>query len=459
MPNWLKTTGRSPIVLCYGQTRMSPQSNYPPNSAALELDLPTSIQMRRRPAVGVPQFTHARDSHARWVRAVNGMFGSFAPVGRPSADIWWERAQRLNPTAGDPTPETRAALEALTQSLNDDAALNFIGKIAAWLDCGRMAATHLRIEQALRETPEIAATELPPPVFVLGLFRSGTTILHRLLGEDPDNRTLPHWESFDPVHTPEGPEPRQRKLAGFLRLADIVSPNIKAIHPMDAYQTDECRGMFTNVFRTPQFNVQYRVGGYVNWLLAQDATIAYRHHRRQLQLVHHHRPYGKRFVLKDPTHTFFVDAILEVFPNARFLFIHRDPVETLSSICSLHAYARSVFSGDVDAHAIGAEISDSYLLRLLEPAVEAVDRLPAGRVAHIRAPDLSRDAVGTIAAAYRTLGMELGAEARVAMHEYMRAKREHPSPRHIHTSEGFGLDPAAIHERFASYCTRFDLLA
>jgi hypothetical protein len=446
-------------VLCYGLTRMSRQPNYPPASAALELDLPASIQMRRRPAAGVPQFTHAHDSHALWIRAVNGAFGSLAPVGRPSSDVWWERAQRLNPEAGDPTPETRAALEALTQSLNDDAALNFIGRIAAWLDCGRMAATHLRVEQALREAPEIEQTELPPPVFVLGLFRSGTTILHRLLGEDPDNRTLPHWESFDPVHTPEGPEARQRKLAGFLRLADIVSPNIKAIHPMDAYQTDECRGMFTNVFRTPQFNVQYRVGSYVDWLLEQDATIAYRHHRRQLQLVHHHRPYGKRFVLKDPTHTFFVDAILEVFPNARFLFIHRDPAETLSSICSLHAYTRSVFSGDVDAHAVGTEISDSYMMRGLEPAVEAVDRLPAGRIAHVRAPDLGRDAVGTIANAYSTLGMELSDQARVAMHAYMQAKRENPGPRHVHTSEGFGLDPAAIRERFSSYCERFDLLA
>jgi len=438
---------------------MSRQSNYPPTSVALELDLPAPIQIRPRPEACVPQFTHARDSHSWWIRAVNAVFGSFEPVGHPSADRYWERAQRLNPNAGDPTPETRAALASLTQSLNEDAALNFIGKIAAWIDCTRMAATHLRIEQALRETPETEQIELPTPVFVLGLFRSGTTILHRLLGEDPDNRTLPHWESFDPVHTPEGPEPRQRKLAGMLTLANIISPSIRAIHPMDAHQTDECRGMFTNVFRTPQFNVQYRVGGYVNWLLSQDATIAYRHHRRQLQLVHRHRPHGKRFVLKDPTHTFFVDAILGVFPDARFVFIHRDPAETLSSICSLHAYTRSVFSSDIEAHAIGAELSDSYMMRLLEPAVAAVDRLPAGRVAHVRSPDLSRDPVGTIAEAYRALGMELGKEARLAMQEYMQAKCERASPRHIHVAEGFGLDPAEIRERFESYCARFDLLA
>jgi hypothetical protein len=79
-------------------------------------------------------------------------------------------------------------------------------------------------------------------------------------------------------------------------------------------------------------------------------------------------------------------------------------------------------------------------------------------VAHVRAPDLSRDPVGTIAEAYRALGMELGEEARLAMHEYMQAKCEKAGPRHIHLAEGFGLDAAEIRERFESYCTRFDLL-
>jgi len=436
---------------------MNRESTHPPVSVALDLPLPAPIQARPRRERLVPQFTHANDSHAWWVRAINAIGGELEPVGRPCSDIWWERAQRQNPDAGDPTPDTRAALDAFTRSLNDDAALSFIGKIAAWLDCTRMASTHLRVEQALRQRPEVAHTQLPTPLFVLGLFRSGTTILHRLLGEDPDNRTLPHWESFDPTPRPEGPRRAQGTLRRFLKMADILSPNIKAIHPMDAFQTDECRGMFTNVFRTPQLNVQYRVGGYLDWLFEQDPAIAYRHHRRQLQLAYHQRPYGTRFVLKDPTHTFFIDAILEVFPDARFMFIHRDPVDTLSSICSLHAYARSVFSSDVDAHAVGTELSSSYLMGGLEAAVERVDQLPEERIAHVRAPDLGRDPVGTIAGAYRTLGMELGGEARQAMQDYMIQKRLRPAARHLHGAEGFGLDAGAIRDRFSSYCQRFDL--
>ena len=435
---------------------MGRQSTYPP--APLALDLPAPIRASVRELV-VPQFTRARRSHRRWVRVVNKVGGSLEPFGRPNADRYWEIAQRRQPDAGDPTSDTQAALRALVDSLNEDAALNFVGKIAARIDCTRMATTHLRVEKALRETPAIESAELPTQVFVLGLFRSGTTFLHRLLAQDPISRTLPHWESFDPVHTPEGPEARQRKLGFTLGLADVLSPNIKAIHPMDAHQTDECRALFTNVFRTLQFNVQYRVPGYVDWLLQQDSRIAYRHYRRQLQLVHYHRPFGTRLVLKDPTHTFFVDTILEIFPDARFVFIHRDPVDTLSSICSLHGYARSVFSSDVDAEALGQELPESYMMSMLESAVAAVDRLPADRIAHVRSSDLSRDPLGTVATAYRDLGMELSEDASNAMQVFIRAKRDNASPRHIHGAEGFGLDPGAIRERFAQYCDRFDLTA
>ena len=434
---------------------MHRESTHPP--VPVGLPLPSRIEARSRPRRVIPQFTSARAAHRAWVRAVNAAGGSFEPVGKPNADRWWERAQRLHPDAGDPTPETRAALEALTGSLNQDSALNFIGKIAAWLDCTRMAATHLRVESALRANPAIEGLELPPTIFVLGLFRSGTTVLHRLLGQDPENRTLPHWESFDPSPSPDGPRQAQRSLSRSLMLADILSPEVKGIHPMDAYQTDECRAMFTNVFRTPQLNVQYRVPSYLDWLFEENATIAYLHHRRQMQLAYHQRPTGTRLVLKDPTHTFFVDAILRVYPNAKFIFIHRDPVETLSSICSLHAYTRSIFSSDVDAFELGEELRTSYLLERLESAVASVDRLEKDRIAHVRAPDLSRDAVETIAEAYRRLGIELSEDARCAMRAYVTERETRRGPRHIHTVEGFGLDANAIRERFRVYRQRFDL--
>ena len=419
------------------------------------MGLPAPIRLRRQPDFRVPQFTVARASQAPWVRGVNDLGRMFGSLGSPTAEALWARAQRLHPETGDPSPEARAGLDALVGSMNQDAALSFIGKIAARIDTGRMAVTHLRMEHALRRTPEVLQTELPTPLFVLGLFRSGTTALHRLLAQDQDNRTLPHWESFDPVHSPQGPAARQRELARTLRLADLLSPSIKAIHPMSAYDTDECRALFTNVFRTPQFNVQYRVPSYLQWLLRQDARIAYAAYRRQLQLVQYHRPAGRRFVLKDPTHTFFIDSIAEIFPDARFIFIHRDPVKTMSSICSLHAYTRSVFSSDVEAKSLGRELSESYLTTMFDDALAAADRIGSDRLTHVRADALSRSPIATIAEAYRELGMELSDQARQSMAAYLDAEKQIPSPRHDHRTHGFGLDEAALYERFAKYCERF----
>ena len=111
----------------------------------------------------------------------------------------------------------------------------------------------------------------------------------------------------------------------------------------------------------------------------------------------------------------FVDTILELFPDAKFVFTHRDPASTVSSLCSLYAYTRALFSDDVDPLALGPELMDSYLPASLERAVERVDQLPPGRVAHVRAPELFNDPIGAMESAYRDLDIELTKDARNAM--------------------------------------------
>jgi hypothetical protein len=250
---------------------------------------------------------------------------------------------------------------------------------------------------------------------------------------------------------------RPEQLARVLRQLESISPNYAAIHPMGAEEPEECVALFTNVFRTLQYNVQYRVPGYVDWLQEQDPRIAYRQYRQQLQLVQYHRPHGTRFALKDPTHSVFVETILELFPGARFVFTHRDPATTLSSLCSLYAYTRALFSDDVDAEALGPELLNSYLPATLEHALEVVDRLPAGRVAHVRHVDVRRDPIGTMASLYRDLGMELGEPARAAMQTMLDFERRKPRDIHIHSPDAFDLSVDEVRARMAGYCARFDL--
>jgi hypothetical protein len=129
----------------------------------------------------------------------------------------------------------------------------------------------------------------------------------------------------------------------------------------------------------------------------------------------------------------------------------------MSSLCSLYAYTRALFSDDVDPQALGPELLNSYLPPTLERALGLVDALPPGRVAHMRHVDVRRDPIGTMAQAYRNLGMELSDPATAAMRALIEAEASKPRDVHIHSPEGFGLSAGEIRERLRGYCERFDL--
>ncbi|HEX5066119.1 MAG TPA: sulfotransferase [Myxococcota bacterium] len=390
------------------------------------------------------------------MRALNRA-GRLAPGAlTPSADAWWRGASIAEPEAGEPTPAARDASAALAESLCADARLSLIGRFTARDEGVRLAATHLRTQRALREQPEIARVKLPDPIFVIGWPRSGTTFLHRLLSMDPETRTIPYWESFDPVPPQSGEDRRAAKLERLLARLEQIAPAYQAIHPMKADDAEECVALFTNDFRTLQLDIQYRLPGYVRWLLAQDARVAYEGYYRQLQLIHHHRPHGARFVLKDPTHIVHLETVIALFPDAKLVFTHRDPAIAISSICSLYAHTRALLSDDVDARALGQEVMQGYWPASLERAQALRLRLDPARCTDVRHADLARDPLGTAEVLYRALGLELSDAAREAMRAFV-ARDAASRARHAHAPEGFGLRGDAIRERFAGYVARFDL--
>ena len=181
----------------------------------------------------VPRFVDASSSHPRAVRLLNAIGRLVPRFGRYSADAWWAAARKGDLADCDPTPEAREALEALVDSIESDVRLNLVGRFSVKSDTVRMARTHLRVHRALREAPEIAGTSLPPPLFIIGWPRTGTTLLHQLLSQDPTSRTIPYWESFDPVPPLRGPDRRVERLAGMLRQLEQIAPNYQAIHPME----------------------------------------------------------------------------------------------------------------------------------------------------------------------------------------------------------------------------------
>lgn len=399
------------------------------------------------------QFTTSGRSQPWWYAALNWIT-AVVPAGRFDASAWMQAA--VDVVGEEPAPDVREAFEALVRSVEADSGFGAIGKIAAREDCIRKLLEHLKTRPVARAGALDEPASMPEPIYVLGWMRSGTTALHRLLCADPDHWYAHHYETMFPVPpSARGADPRRDQVTAVLAELGRVSPHYQAIHPMHAGNPEECVNLFTHSFRTPQFAVQYRVPSYLRWLQAQDPNIAYGRYVEELGILRRRRGGGNRMVLKDPVHMGYLPALLQRFPTAKFVFIHRDPVDVFSSMSSMYAYTRAIFSRDVDPKSIGPELFDDPLLDAHAAGLECCDALGAGRVAHVRHLDLHADPVAAARAIYGTLGIEWSASTESSVRAHAaKPRQEH---QHDHTPEAFGLRPAAMRERLRAYCERFDL--
>ncbi len=351
----------------------------------------------------------------------------------------------------------QSELEALCTAIDREANLSFAGHVAARDDTARLVRTHLRVQRAL------VARDLPtplPPIFIIGWPRSGTSHLLGLLAQDPAHRSLRYYESFDPAPAsgptpPDGVDPRIARLGRVLRGLDWLSPHYQSIHAMEPDDPEECVALFMNAFRTLQFEIQYRVPSYTAHVLRTSPRAAYTFYRDQIRLVQATNPHGDRWILKDPTHLFALDTIAELFPDARIVHIHRDPVTALGSICSLYAHTRALFSDDVDPILLGPEVLGSFWADGLARSQTFRERHPGIAVADVRYDDLVRAPLPTLATLYADLGLLLTDPARAAMTGYLDAHPQHPTRTHRYSLAQFGLQPDAIRERFTDYRQRF----
>jgi len=308
-------------------------------------------------------------------------------------------------------------------------------------------------EAAWRANPEYAQVKIERPVFVTGLPRTGTTALQRLLTADPASQGLEMW--LTQVPQPRPPRPTwpdnpvfQYIQAGFARHHD-EHPEFMGVHYMAADQVEECWQLLQQSMRSVSFETLAYVPGYTAWLRGQDWTSAYRRHRSNLQVIGLHDG-GRRWVLKNPSHLFALDALLAAYPDALVIQTHRSPRTAIASACSLAAHASAGWSPVFTGKVIGQTQLDLWADGLSLFTAERA-RHDQARFHDVRYDDLVADPAGTVEAIYGHFGLPLSGAAADAIRSLTASARAGSDSPHKYTLGEFGLAGEEVDERFGAY--------
>jgi hypothetical protein len=358
---------------------------------------------------------------------------------------------------GDPSFEK--PLQVLIKSYEDEADLSPFGRMVARWDTLRFLQNLLMLKEAEIETPAILAEPIVQPIFVTGLPRSGSTFLHHLLSQDPSNLVVRCWETIFPCPGSEGkagtPERRvrrvRRQLARFARLA----PEFTSLHPITAESPQECTEITGHVFQSLRFDTTHAVPSYRRWLDDAGHLAPYRFHKRFLQHLQHRKGPG-RWILKCPDHLFALDAVRTVYPDARFIFTHRNPLEVLPSVAKLTEVLRRPFTRRIDRSEIGRQVSDRWAQGatiLTETAARAT--VSPGGMINLRFRSLVNDPSGSVAMLYERLGLTFGREAESRVQSLI-ADLPHGGYGTNRPKLGdYGLDAEVEQQRYRNYITVF----
>src|SRR5947207_735576 len=356
-------------------------------------------------------------------------------------------------------PAFREPLERLLASIEAEARLTLIGRIAARHDLSGMLVNRLRIEHDRRRHPEISDEEIRRPLVITGLPRTGSTFLHGLLAQDPANRTPRHWELRSPSPPPEratyDTDRRIARAARDIRWFTRLAPRFPAIHPVGALLPEECVVIMSHAFRSFQFSSTWFVPSYQRWLDCADLAPAYRYHRRFLQHLQWRRR-GERWLLKAPPHLRGLPALFATYPDANVVMTHRDPVEVVASVTSLHVVLRQAFSRHVDPLRVGPEVA-AMLADDIRCGVEARANgcAPAERFFDVWYTELVGDALAAVRRIYRHFDLPLSDAAERAMRQYLASEPKDGHGRHVYSLADFGLDAERERERNRAYLERF----
>jgi hypothetical protein len=350
-------------------------------------------------------------------------------------------------------------LDLLCRAMIEEGGFNSAGILQQHSLILGLLKNRLLIEDLIGRHPEILNEEITAPIIICGLPRTGTTHLHNLISADPAIRSLPYWESLEPVlaesERPAAgePDPRRERTAMALSFLDVAMPYFNRMHEMTVDHAHEEIQLLAIDFSTMLFDTTAPMPMWRDAYRARDQRPSYAYLRRVLQVLQWLRG-GTRWVLKSPQHLEQFPALLDTFPDATFVITHRDPVSVTTSMVTMLAYSSRLSRDRVDVEGIGSYWADR-LERMLRSCAEDRDTLPAGQTIDVHFDEFMADDLAMVARVYDLAGQPLDDSARAAMTQFM---AEHPRGKFgaiEYDLAVFGLDRPALRRRMDFYTERF----
>lgn len=349
-------------------------------------------------------------------------------------------------------------LQALLSALQQDAGLSPFGVLAARWDIDRFLTNLERLAAEAARTPTIHTEPIAAPLVVTGLPRSGTTFLHGLLAEDPENQTIRCWQAVHPYpQAGSRKDARVSRVARQLRWFGLLAPSLRSIHPLDSQAPQECTEVTAHVFQSLRFETTHDVPSYRAWLDRHGHDCAYHFHRRFLQHLQHQHG-RQRWALKCPDHVFALGALHAAYPDARVVFVHRDPLKVLPSVANLTDVLRAPFALRTDPAKIGRQV-------LRDWSRGADIMIAAGRgwsfgspePFHVQYNEIVAEPLETVRRLYRHFGLTLQPAALERIAGRASAKPDGGYGRNVYNPAEYGLDVEEMRETFRGYMDHFDV--
>jgi hypothetical protein len=345
----------------------------------------------------------------------------------------------------------REALGVLLEAYQRDAALTELGSKMQRFFLRNALVARLVSEAAWKQHPEHADVSIERPIFVTGLPRTGTTALHRLLTADPAHQGLELWLAEFPQPRPPrdtwSQNPVFQQLDAQFTKAHEENPDYTGLHYMTADEVEECWQLLRQSLHSVSYETLAHIPTYSRWLSRQDWSKPYQRHRKNLQLIGLNDP-EKRWVLKNPSHLFALDALFATYPDALVIQCHRPPETLMASMCSLAQHTTDGWSHRF----VGAQIGEDSL----ETWSRGLERFNSVRREHDPAQfydmdyfDFIADPVAEAERIYRHFGLPYTDAARRSMeHSHAESKKGPRAPKHTYSLADYGLTAEMVQERF-----------